>query len=376
MRLAGRAGVFERAVPANPLARLAVGAAALFFVIVAVASMGSAVLLPRSEAACATSLELGEVKGLPAEAREFVRFYLAAAEEYRLGERGPSILAAIHSVETGFGELADVTSSAGAVGHMQFMPATWDMYGVDANGDGEKDPYDPEDAIHGAANYLRASGAPGDWHAAIFAYNHAEWYVDEVFAAAGRFGDVGSAADADLDCSGSGGATGPAELSESVRLYEPKGFKFLPADLVAPGFGQIKVEERVYANVVWLLRRYGLVLTAGAESAHNTHGDGTAIDAVPASGSSLATWQETAERAARDLGWTPACASSGVAPVCDLAPAIHAVFYNGFDSKHGDPAHTRIPHIHISWNSSSYGTSTCCPSPEWIDVFPSPGGAE
>ena len=46
---------------------------------------------------------------------------------------------------------------------MQFLPPTWDAYGVDGNGDGRKNRYDPRDAIPGAANYLKASGAPGDW---------------------------------------------------------------------------------------------------------------------------------------------------------------------------------------------------------------------
>ena len=46
------------------------------------------------------------------------------------------------------------------------------------------DPYDPQDAIYSAANYLHASGAPGNWPAAIFAYNHAGWYVAQVQALA------------------------------------------------------------------------------------------------------------------------------------------------------------------------------------------------
>jgi hypothetical protein len=63
---------------------------------------------------------------------------------------------------------------------MQFMPATWKAYGVDANGDGVKDPYHPSDAIFAAARYLRAAGAGDDLPRAIYAYNHAGWYVDSV----------------------------------------------------------------------------------------------------------------------------------------------------------------------------------------------------
>ena len=110
---------------------------------------------------------------------DFVPIYQAAAKRYKLGEKGPNILASIHEVETGFGSNRN-TSSAGAQGHTQFMPATWRAYGVDANGDGTRNPGDPEDAIFASARYLKASGAPGDWRRAIFAYNHADWYVNKV----------------------------------------------------------------------------------------------------------------------------------------------------------------------------------------------------
>lgn len=105
--------------------------------------------------------------------------YENASEKYQLGSRGPATLAAINIIETNLGRNA-VVSSAGAVGWMQFMPGTWRAYGVDANGDGKADPANKHDAIFSAANYLRASGAPDRWHDAIFAYNHAEWYVKKV----------------------------------------------------------------------------------------------------------------------------------------------------------------------------------------------------
>src|SRR3954447_25137267 len=72
-----------------------------------------------------------------------------------------TVLAAINKVETDFGRNLG-PSSMGAVGWMQFMPATWARYGVDADGDGRADPNDPADAIFSAAAYLRASGAPAD----------------------------------------------------------------------------------------------------------------------------------------------------------------------------------------------------------------------
>jgi Transglycosylase SLT domain len=110
-----------------------------------------------------------------------VPIYQRAASAYALGPRGPAILAGINAVETAFGSNVNV-SSAGAEGWMQFMPSTWATYGVDANGDGKADPYNPEDAIFAAASYLHAAGMPTDTYGAIFAYNHADWYVAEVLA--------------------------------------------------------------------------------------------------------------------------------------------------------------------------------------------------
>jgi soluble lytic murein transglycosylase-like protein/cell wall-associated NlpC family hydrolase len=110
-----------------------------------------------------------------------IPIYQRAAAAYGLGPQGPAVLAGINEIETAFGTNLNV-SSAGAVGWMQFMPATWDGYGVDANGDGVADPFNPEDAIYAAASYLSANGMPADTYGAIFAYNHADWYVSEVLA--------------------------------------------------------------------------------------------------------------------------------------------------------------------------------------------------
>ena len=99
------------------------------------------------------------------------------------------MLASINRIETAFGTNLNV-STAGAVGWMQFMPATWQAYGVDANGDGRKDPYNPVDAICAAARYLKAAGGDTDLRSAIFAYNHADWYVDEVLLYARQYGKL------------------------------------------------------------------------------------------------------------------------------------------------------------------------------------------
>ncbi len=160
---------------------LAVPAAILLALVLAllgIASMGAT--------ACTTDAAAtgGKARGVPT---ELIPIYQKAATKYKLGKRGPTILAAINKIETDFGRIAHEVSYAGAMGWMQFMPGTWAAYGVDANGDGIKDPVNKWDAIFAAANYLKASGAPKDWYKAIFAYNHADWYVQDVLAYAKKF---------------------------------------------------------------------------------------------------------------------------------------------------------------------------------------------
>jgi murein DD-endopeptidase MepM/ murein hydrolase activator NlpD len=114
--------------------------------------------------------------------------YQAAGIQY--GVRW-EVLAAINEIETDYGRNLNV-SSAGAVGWMQFLPSTWRLYGVDANGDNVQDPYNPVDAIFAAARYLRAAGADTDIRGAVFAYNHADWYVDSVLLRAQVIGGLPS----------------------------------------------------------------------------------------------------------------------------------------------------------------------------------------
>ena len=121
----------------------------------------------------------------PGQLRTLVTIYRNAGYQYGIDWR---VLAAINRVETNLGRNTHV-SSAGAVGWMQFLPSTWRRWGVDASGDGIADPYDPQDAIFSAARYLDAAGARKDLRRAIFAYNHANWYVNEVLSIAASLPD-------------------------------------------------------------------------------------------------------------------------------------------------------------------------------------------
>ena len=171
-------------------AKLAVVAAALaglgFVALLSFLALFGALLGGQAQGQVACSLSAPGRAEIPA---ELVPIYESATQRYGLGERGVPVLAAINEIETGFGQNQG-PSSAGAVGWMQFMPTTWAAYGVDADGDGTTDPADPDDAIHSAARYLSASGAPRDWYRAVFAYNHADWYVQEVLAQADAYQGV------------------------------------------------------------------------------------------------------------------------------------------------------------------------------------------
>ena len=119
------------------------------------------------------------------------------------------VLAAINKIESNFGRNMG-PSSAGAIGWMQFMPDTWLRWGVDANGDGVADPWNASDAIYAAARYLAAAGGQTDISRAVFSYNHADWYVNEVLQLAQVYGAGGPTS--------GGTASGVAEVQNLQKL--------------------------------------------------------------------------------------------------------------------------------------------------------------
>jgi membrane-bound lytic murein transglycosylase B len=120
----------------------------------------------------ASAIKVG--KGKPA--LDLLLYYRGAQRRFRVPW---NVLAAVNFVESKFGKLRSA-SAAGAQGPMQFMPATWRQYGLGGN------VHDAHDAILGAANYLRASGAPRNLRRALYAYNHSSAYVDAVLRYARR----------------------------------------------------------------------------------------------------------------------------------------------------------------------------------------------
>src|SRR5690348_5759868 len=168
------------------------GAALLPTMAVAVVSP----LLSSASDAPSSSLELD---GVPP---EYLQAYRQAAASFKLGDEGWSYLAGIGEVESDHGRSTAAGVHSGqnfhgcCAGPMQIHNGfgsgggTWGAYAVDGNGDGRLDIYDIADAAPTAARYLRASGAPGDWPSAIFAYNHSQNYVAQVLELASRYRTV------------------------------------------------------------------------------------------------------------------------------------------------------------------------------------------
>jgi murein DD-endopeptidase MepM/ murein hydrolase activator NlpD len=137
------------------------------------------------------------------------------------------VLAAINKIESNFGQNMG-PSSAGALGWMQFIPSSWMRWGMDGDGNGIADPWNPEDGVYSAARYLAAAGAHEDLERAIFAYNHAQWYVDDVMELAATFGDDPFALGAPSMVSpvgGSGVDEAQARLARLNRAIERVGVK-------------------------------------------------------------------------------------------------------------------------------------------------------
>src|SRR4051812_30813607 len=189
---------------------------------------------------------------------DYLEFYEQAGARYGID---PWILAAIGKIETDHGRSAapgvrsGVNSYGCCAGPMQFSiigsPSTWDAYGVDGNHDGHTSPYDPADAIPAAARYLKASGAPGDYSRAIFAYNHADWYVADVLAQADAY--RGAATSGPAASTPTENAT-VGELLANPRIILTAGQR---ADLRAGG-----IDPRLLSTLAWIGGRHTVIITA------------------------------------------------------------------------------------------------------------------
>jgi membrane-bound lytic murein transglycosylase B len=372
----------------KPPATLAIGAITAMAVIgLAALSAVLAVIVARdtcSSTGMGASPSAGARKGIPA---RYLSLYRQAAGEAGVPWPALAAIESDHGRSRAAGVRSGVNRHGCCAGPMQFNtrdgpPSTWARYGVDGNDDGTEDVYDPEDVIPSAANYLATlRRANGNLTRAIFADNHSVAYVRDVLARARVYahqpGDELTAPVDDTtarsDCANDGldVTTGPANLRDTQRIATPRAYRTLPAWTQAPGRGAATVDARLYDDVVWVLRRCRLRVSAAREAGHHTHGDGTAVDLVPADGSTQAVWDASAGRLAHDLGWTRACAHSGTRPACRLAPAIQFTGYDGYPN-HGSPrtCSGECPaHLHLSWVSPCYGSSRPSPPCQWVMAF-------
>lgn len=270
---------------------------------------------------------------------ELQPLFAAASKTYRLDPDGPAILAGLTKVESDFGRNTG-PSSAGAVGWTQFMPATWRRYGVDADGDGKADPMDAADAIMSAARYLKALGAPADWHGALLGYNHAEWYVKRVL-------------DTARDLAANTPTTTEAAACSPVPVVPASaGGRVVGGGALVPLPGQpgMQVDARIEADVELLIARFHLKVTAAyATSGHEPRGEhplGLAVDLVPRPGG---TWDDVDTLA----HWAEPQQDHPRAPFR----------WVGYD---GDPGHGRGNHLHLSW---MHGAAPNGPPAPWVDVL-------
>ncbi|WP_051023354.1 C40 family peptidase [Nocardia pneumoniae] len=175
------------------------GAAVVFCVVVIAAVVTTVIVYDQPLLAPAPGSSAGAGSNPSPQARDDIPPELLVLYQHAAGDCPGldwSVLAAIGKIETDHGRspLPGVRSgenSAGAAGPMQFLEPTFDAvvarHPLPAGGASPPSRYHPSDAIHAAAHYLCDSGAPADLRAAVFAYNHADWYVDQVLDQAARY---------------------------------------------------------------------------------------------------------------------------------------------------------------------------------------------
>jgi hypothetical protein len=382
--------------------------AGLATVVAVIASMGVMMAVIGADIGCLSGGGSAQAAPTKTAKQEIVpwklKLYRAAAKRFDVDW---TFLASIGYQECGNGTCPEINPS-GCGGAMQIavvrgsacspdpsVPTLWERYGVDADGDGKASITSVADSIFTGARILRpVMGAPrtggtyAQYREAACSYYGAcsdglTSYADEVMARAVQYGFSGAGSPEPSDPDGAQPAPGgtgecgsqmPSGSRGGARRDDGPGqLKPLPDD-VTPGTPE-SCDSRVAADVIYLARRFGQVVTDCYGLGHTPDGEhplGAAIDAAPKDGD----WSTTM-RLARALGWRQSCALSGSRPTC-ADPPFRFIGYNGYPN-HGDPLNcvpcSGGPHIHISWmtsaspgmpeNRSLYGYSPA----SWIEVL-------
>ena len=254
-----------------------------------------------------------------------------------------TVLAAIGSIESDHGRLdaAGVRSGAnfaGAMGPMQFLAGTWAAYGVDGNGDGNRNVYDGADAVPGAAKYLCANGAGSLTRLAdaLWNYNHAGWYVDDVLALALRYGSDGLAPAAGT------AADVPALLNQPNLVLTPEARADLAAGVVdARLVRMLAAASAGHRIAVSVIQTGHSMLVAGTDRVSN-HFYGRGVDIYAVDGVNVSSTNNAAlEVALAVLMTTPELRPTEFgSPWPELA---------AFPGAFSDADH--VDHLHLGWGS-------------------------
>jgi hypothetical protein len=186
---------------------------------------------------------------------EYLALYRAADLRYGIDW---AVLAGIGKLECDHGRDPDpscategAVNAAGAGGPMQFLGETWARYGVDGNGDGRRDRWDAADAVFAAANYLRAAGAPSDYRRAVYAYNHAWWYVADVLHWASVYRAAAATDEQPPALDGETAAVLQARTATPVRMIGGATARLAPGDghlALVPALAPPAVQAMVIAG--------------------------------------------------------------------------------------------------------------------------------
>jgi hypothetical protein len=308
-------------------------AVALFVPVIALGSLvgGAASSAPPSSEA---------VADIP---RDYLAWYQRAADAYRVPWE---LLAAVGKAECDHGRHPHPSCStrgaenyAGAGGPMQFLAPTWDVYGIDADRDGAADRWTPADAIYGAANYLRASGAPADIDRALFAYNHSAAYVADVRAWMSRYR---AASPASTPIPGDAAALAAAVLSHPRIELRPDA----RADIAAG-----RIDARLLTVLLVLGSKFDLAGVGPLATGHSfyvadstrpsNHAFGRAVDIGLVNGEPVSA----ANRAARALALAVAALPPELRPSEIGTPFVDLTAAGFFtDAAHQD-------HVHLGYDS-------------------------
>ena len=172
----------ERHGPNRLVRRLAVGAVTSAAIVLAAAGVSAATSGSTADAPAPAPSPVIAPRAVAALAAEPAGTDIYAQAAATCPGLPAPVLEAIHAVETGGAVSGTHRSSKGALGPMQFLPATWDAYGIDADGDGRADIHDVDDAVFTAASYLCTNGG-GDRDrlaTAVWNYNRSWSYVNRV----------------------------------------------------------------------------------------------------------------------------------------------------------------------------------------------------